>query len=176
MNAGVCSFSRSATLRDGGSIRIRAIRPDDRERLRAHFERLSERSRYFRFHNAKTRLSDSELALFVTPDFVAHVGLVATIGEPEEIVGVARYFRGTPPDVWSRAEVACAVVDEHQGRGIATLLLEALVSIAAEAGVRELWGSVLPENWAMLDVFRAFGFAEARADGDVRVSLVLEKP
>ena len=48
-------------LRDGGSIHLRAIRPDDKARLVDHFNRLSARSVYFRFFNAKRRLTDAEL-------------------------------------------------------------------------------------------------------------------
>src|SRR5919198_5303239 len=89
-----CHYATDALLRDGGSVHIRAIRPDDKQRLLALFERLSSRSVYFRFFQTKQRLTDEELRYFTELDFVRHVALVATLRErdAEHIIGVGRYF------------------------------------------------------------------------------------
>jgi len=148
-------------LRDGRSIHLRAIRSDDKARLVEHFKRLSARSVYFRFFGSKLRLTDDELRRFTELDFLNHVALVATLRErgEEQIIGVARYIvvptpRGEP----KRAEVAFAVADAHQGRGIATLLLERLARIARANDIEEFEASVLGENNRMLEVFGASGF------------------
>ncbi len=153
-------------LRDGGSIHLRAIRPDDKARLVDHFERMSARSVYFRFFASKLRLTDDELRRFTEIDFVSHVALVATLRErgEEQIIGVARYIvvpitSGEP----KRAEVAFAVADAHQGRGIATLLLERLAHIARDNGIDEFEASVLGENNRMLEVFSTSGFRVRRS-------------
>jgi RimJ/RimL family protein N-acetyltransferase len=159
-------FSADAVLRDGGSIHLRAIRPDDKPRLVDHFNHLSARSVYFRFFASKARLTDAELARFTEVDFVNHVALVATLleGSEEHIIGVARSIvlpreRGKPP----RAEVAFAVADAHQGRGIATLPLEQLARFARAGGIEEFEASVLGENNRMLEVFGASGFQVRRS-------------
>src|SRR5262249_39900725 len=127
------SYVTEELLRDGGSVCIRAIRPDDQARLLALFEGLSSRSGYFRFFLAKRRLTDEELRAFTDLDFVRHVALVATLREHEEesIIGVGRYIglqeHGQPVP---RAEVAFEVAETHQGRGIGTLLLEHLARLA----------------------------------------------
>src|SRR5215469_11194207 len=129
-------YSAEEILRDGGSIHIRAIRLDDRERLLHHFKDLSEDSRYHRFFGVKRSLTEADLTRLTQLDFINHVGLVATLrrdGE-ERFIGDARYVRGADP---ARAEVAFAVIDEHQGRGIATVLLEHLGRIARAAGISE---------------------------------------
>jgi RimJ/RimL family protein N-acetyltransferase len=115
--APAADYAADEVLRDGGSIHIRAIRPDDRERLREHFHGLSEKSIYFRFFGLKRSLNDAELTRLTNLDFVDHVALAATLRDDrgERFIGVARYIRC--PDR-SRAEVAFAVLDEHQGRGI----------------------------------------------------------
>src|SRR4051812_44782302 len=88
-------YATDALLRDGGSIHIRAIRPDDKQRLLALFERLSSRSVYFRFFQTKQRLTDAELRYFTELDFTQDAALVATLQEEQEehIIGVGRYFR-----------------------------------------------------------------------------------
>jgi acetate---CoA ligase (ADP-forming) len=165
------TFAADAVLRDGGSIHLRAIRPDDKARLIDHFKRLSARSVYFRFFGSKVRLTDDELRRFTEVDFVDHVALVATLREngDEQIMGVAHYIvvptaSGEP----KRAEVAFAVPDAHQGRGIATLLLEELARIARGNGIDEFEANVLGENNRMLEVFGTSGFRVRRAiDGGV---------
>jgi acetyl coenzyme A synthetase (ADP forming)-like protein len=144
-------------LRDGGSIHIRAIRPDDRERLADHFQRLSARSIHFRFMGAKRHLSEAELDYFTRPDFVRHIALVATLrqGGAERIIGVGRYH--VEDDSGAAAEVAFAVADAHQRRGIGTLLLEHLLRIGRGCGITEFRADVLGANNQMLEVFRHTG-------------------
>ena len=159
-------YATDALLRDGGSIHIRAIRPDDKPRLLALFEHLSNRSVYFRFFQAKQRLTDEELRYFTELDFSRDVALVATLqaGHEEHIIGVGRYFRlaqdGQPT---THAEVAFTVADAHQGRGVGTLLLEHLAAIARRQGIDTFEAYVLGENNRMLEVFEASGFTVQRA-------------
>src|SRR5262249_39670321 len=155
-------YAATATLRDGGSIVIRALRPDDKTRLRTHFEGLSAQSRYFRFLASKKSLSDEELREFTELDFRSRAALVATLqqGEDERIIGVARY--AVAPDAPDRAEVGFAVLDEHQGRGIGTVLLEHLATLARANGITEFEADVLGENSRMLGVFADSGFAVTR--------------
>src|SRR5262249_6362556 len=79
-------YATDALLRDGGSIHIRAIRPDDMQRLLDLFERLSSRSVYFRFFQTKQRLTDAELRYFTELDFTRDVALVATLRVGQEEV------------------------------------------------------------------------------------------
>jgi len=153
MSTDLRDYAVEEILRDGGSIHVRAIRPDDRERLVEHFHRLSERSVRFRFMGMKRGLSEGDLDYFTRPDFVHHIALVATLreGGAERIIGVGRYVAD---DEDPAAEVAFAVADEHQGRGIGTVLLEHLLRIARERGITEFRADVLGDNNQMLDVFR----------------------
>lgn len=156
------TFAAERVLRDGGSIHLRVIRADDKTRLADHFSRLGAQSVYFRFFRAKRRLTDEELRQFTELDFRRHVGLVATLrraGE-EEIVGVGRYaLVDTLPGDPLRAEVAFAVADAHQRRGIGTVLLDTLAEIARQHGVTRFSADVLADNHTMLSVFRKAGYA-----------------
>ena len=155
-------YAASDKARDGTFVRIRAIRPDDGERLVASFRQLSPESIRARWHASKADLTAGEIAAEIDCDPEAHVALVATvwIEGSERIVGMASYF----VDQWTeprRAEIAFAVLDAWQGRGIGTLLFAHLSRVALRAGVDELYGEVLTSNRRMLRVFQHSGLPTA---------------
>jgi acetyl coenzyme A synthetase (ADP forming)-like protein len=153
-------------LRDGGSVRVRAVRPDDRERLRDSIARLSAESLYLRYFTAKRSLTEKEIDAFTQLDFVERVGLAVTLREAatEQIIGVGEYIVGPGPWDRPRAEVAFTVVDEHQGRGIGTLLLEHLAVLARARGIREFDADVLGQNRPMMSVFLRSGLPVRRTN------------
>ncbi|MFL4992143.1 MAG: GNAT family N-acetyltransferase [Microvirga sp.] len=148
-------FSAAETLRDGRVFQIRALRPDDRSGLLAAVGRISERSLYRRFFGFKRDFTEREVDFFTNVDFVSHVALVALLEEAGQpmIVGGARYI--IVPS--GEAEIAFAVDDAHQGKGIGTALMRHLIVLAGQAGLKELIADVLPDNAAMLKVFETSG-------------------
>ena len=154
------------------SIAIRAIRPDDRERLVQAFHALDRRSIYQRFFFHKRELSDEELRQITECDGARNVVLVATIGSgnQEVIVGLGQYARRG-----AAAQIAFAVEEDLQGRGIATRLLRRLVRIGRDQGVSRFEADVLAENRPMLKVFRRSGLPldASEADGVVHLTLAL---
>ena len=148
-------YSAIETLRGGRRVEIRALRPDDRANLVAAVGRTSDQSLYRRFFGLKRSFSEQEAAFFVNVDFVNHVALVALIeeGERSMIVGGGRYIVVQP----GQAEVAFAVIDEYQGRGIGRALMRHLATIARAAGLQTLTAEVLPENTPMLQLFKTSG-------------------
>ena len=150
----LAGFRSTAVLRDGTAVCVRAIRPDDKERLRIAFARLSARSVYQRFFHPVNELTADDLRRLTEIDFRDHVGIVLTVGagSDERLIADGRYVRVVSGgDV---AEVAFTVVDDYQHRGAATLLLRELVAIARERGVRKFVALVLNDNRQMLEVFR----------------------
>ncbi|MBN6058077.1 GNAT family N-acetyltransferase [Nonomuraea sp. RK-328] len=162
-------WEADVVLADGGTAHVRPIRPADADRLLAFYSRLSAESIYFRFFGPHPRLSDKEVAWFTTVDYVDRVALIATIGT--EMVAVIRYDRVGPTE----AEVAFLVEDAHQGRGVASVLLEHLAATARERGIERFVADVLPANMKMMGVLRQAGYtAESSfADGVVRMTLDL---
>jgi GNAT superfamily N-acetyltransferase len=167
-------YAADALLRDGRSVQIRAIRPDDKERLREHFRSLGRQSVYNRFFSCKADLTDEELRYFTELDLDRHVGLFAVRQQEgrEEILGVARYVV-LEEEGPRRAEMAVAVSDEHQGRGIGTALLEHLARIALAHGIQEVEADILEGNDRMLRMLRHTGLPTrtSRGDGVVHLSL-----
>src|SRR3954467_92692 len=149
-------YSVIETLRNGRRVEIRALRPDDRAGLVAAVGRASAQSLFRRFFAAKRGFTEQEIAFFVNIDFTNHVALVAVVEEDGRpvIVGCGRSLVGQP----GTAEVAFAVVDEHQGQGIGAALMRHLAAIARRSGLNELIAEVLPENVPMLKVFENSGF------------------
>jgi GNAT superfamily N-acetyltransferase len=148
-------LERDVTLRDGSTIRLRPIRPDDVGRLQAFHGRLSRDSIFFRFFSPLPVLTDERAAYFTTVDYDRRLALVATVGDAdaEEILGVVRYDRVGA----DRAEVALIVEDRMQHHGIGSVLLEAIIAAARTRGVRTFSADVLAENRRMLRLLRACG-------------------
>jgi GNAT superfamily N-acetyltransferase len=161
-------------LLDGRPVVLRAIRAEDKEGLRKGFQRLSERSVYLRFFQAKKDLTEQELRYFTELDFESHVGLLAILTEngEERGIGVGRYI--VEPGTGA-AEIAFVVDDSHHGQGVGTLLLRHLARIARAQGLERFHAYVLFDNKQMLEVFEHAGFPMERAlQGNViRVSLAL---
>lgn len=132
------------------------MQPHDRDAIARAFKGLSVRSRYRRYLSAHAdELSDAELRTIVDVDHDERETLVALDGPAEQVVGVARYVR--LPEVRDRAELAIAVVDDHQGRGIGRALLDELIDCARERGVTRVRADVLAENQPMLALLDQLG-------------------
>jgi RimJ/RimL family protein N-acetyltransferase len=137
-----------------GQVSIRAVRPDDRERIVKAFRGLDRRSVYMRFFSHKKELEDEELRRVTECDGASEAVLVATVGsgDREVIVGLGSYVRSG-----ADADIAFAVEEDFQGRGIASRLLQQLVDIARANGIVRFEADVLAENAPMLAVLRNSG-------------------
>jgi acetate---CoA ligase (ADP-forming) len=157
-------------LRDGSTLRLRAPARGDADALVTFFGRLSEHSRYLRFHGVR-HVDASFADHFVEPDWIDRGALVGVHSDDDggdRVVALAEYARLRDP---LAAEVAFAVADEIQGKGAGTRLLEQLAGRAAEAGIERFVAEVMPENRAMLSVFQDAGFEVSRtlAGGEIEV-------
>ena len=133
---------REVHLRDGASVTLRPIRPSDVAALRAFVKALSTESRYFRFQGTLIDLSDAQWQYLVSADGWDHVAIVAW--SESSVVGVGRFIRLQPGS--DRAEVAFAVADAFQRRGLGSLLRDELVVAARQRGIRLFRAEVLAEN------------------------------
>ena len=155
-------------LRDGSTLAVRPIRPQDEADLARFFTDLSMESRVFRFFAAIAN-ADVLAKKLVHIDYMTQYGLLAVAGAARQVVGHAMYAETGP----RKAELALAVADEYQGRGLGTILLGQLAEAAAAAGIDVLEAIVRPENHRMLNVLRESGFpVSARSEpGEVHAEI-----
>lgn len=174
------SYAERLVLDDGTVLMLRAIRPSDKPALAAGFERLSVQSRRQRFLSSKTELTEDELRHLTECDGINDYAIVAVplAGEqdPEQIVGVARLSRllaGSPA-----AEIAIAVVDDWQRRGIGRQLLRRIVNAASERGITQVDGIALADNQQLRALIKPYAqdVRKYHEDGLSRFSFDIPTP
>ncbi|MCF7548090.1 bifunctional GNAT family N-acetyltransferase/acetate--CoA ligase family protein [Pseudonocardia sp. WMMC193] len=150
---------------DGRIVHLRPILPSDADALLAFHQQLSDRTRYLRYFGPYPRIPPRDLERFVTVDHDKRVAFVALLGD--EIIAVGRYEGLSDPKdpqaPVTSAEVAFVVRDDHQGRGLGSILLEHLAAAAREKGLDRFEAEVLVENHTMVRVFREAGYQVRRA-------------
>jgi acetate---CoA ligase (ADP-forming) len=157
---------RDVLLRDGLTLRLQAPTPTDYDDIRAFYDGLSPESRHFRFHGFGR--TDIVARADADASGVDRLSLIGRHGG--RVMAAACYVGLREPGV---AEVAFAVADDDQRRGIGMRMLEQLAEIAASRGIHRFDAEVMASNWPMLRVFAHGGFAVRRrgSAGEVTVSL-----
>jgi len=172
------NYEAKATLKDGRDVIIRGIRPDDKAMIENAFQKLSSQSIYQRFLTGKNSLTGAELKWATEVDFERTIALVVELDEDPRgaIIGAGRYVECDGEDDTIRpAEIAFAVEDEFQGKGIGKILMKHLTLIARAKGVTQFEAIVFAQNKGMLKVFASSGLPmETKGLGsEVRVVLSL---
>ena len=132
-------------------LTIRPLRNGDTATVASLFERLGDRSRERRFCGAKPRLSELELASLSRVDSDHHVLVGYVDGDPDP-VGIARLVR-----TGSSAEIAFAIADTHQSKGIGSILANELAADARAAGITQLVATVCGDNPRVLALLKRLG-------------------
>ena len=164
-----------ATLTDGTPVCLRRIRADDADRLRGGVAELSAESRYLRFFSFAHRVPDAVIARLTDADPECHIGWGAILSADPALPAIAaahvvREVCGEP-----RGELSIAVLDAWHSRGLARLLLSALLADNRAAGVEQVDIVALASNSGALSLFSHIG-AETSGyeDGTVRLHLALD--
>ncbi len=149
-------YETEVLLKDGSRMRLRPIKRDDVERWLAFVSRLSDRTKYLRFHYVP-RLGREDAIRYCGVDYRDAFAFVAEVlrEQREDIIAIGRYYR--LPNK-TTAEVAFVIEDPYQGKGIGTRLMEWLANVARDNGITTFEASVLAENEEMMTVFRDYGF------------------
>jgi RimJ/RimL family protein N-acetyltransferase len=173
-------FSQASALRDGTPVTIRAMHPDDRNRLVAAFNKLDPGTIYTRFFSFRKEIPASTLDRIATIDFDHLAGMVVTVGsgENETVIGGASYVASTAEDGAKVAEVAFTIEEDYQRQGLAGQLMTVLTTLARRHGIARFEADVLSGNTGMLTVFQHSGLPMRRRSegGVVHVTMDLTQP
>ena len=166
-------YVAAETLKGGLAATIRALHPEDRERVARAVRQLDRDSIYYRLFSYRNELTEAGLERIMRFDPGSEVALLVTIGEGdgETVIGSGRYIVTLP----GTAEVAFMVEEDYHGRGIASRLLRHLAIVARDSGISTFEADVLADNKPMQKVFTRTGWAlRTRREGDaVHVTLTL---
>jgi len=162
----------SVILRNGASVRVRAIRPGDEPRLLALCRRLSSRTLYQRFFSLR-RLRPEEAHAFANVDYHRQMAVVAEVddGQEPELVGVARYG----PSDEGTADIGLVVADAWQGLGLGSLLLEEILHAGEQRGIHEFSADVLTDNRRALRLLARHTVIERRTVAGGATSVVFSR-
>ena len=164
-------------LRDGTEAMVVPLLHANREALQHEYEHLSAETRFGRFLSAVPELTDTMLDHLVDDvDGIDHVALVLLVTTPDGTelpLGLARILRY--PDDPTAADVAVTVVDEWQGRGVATALLEVLMR-HRPPGVERIVTVIRAGNRASLAMLRRLGDVDAGPPESGAQFVVVELP
>jgi RimJ/RimL family protein N-acetyltransferase len=148
-------------LRDGSLAALRPLVRGETEPLLAVFEGMSETSRTLRYLTGLPRMPRQMLTTLTDVDGDRHASWLATVGG--EPAGIARYVR--LPGLPTTAELAFEVVDAHHGRGLGTVLLDAITTVAVARGVRRVQATLAPSNTASRRLLARIGAPARPVDG-----------
>jgi len=151
----------TAVARDGTVIRIRAVRSEDEPLLQDLAAHMNPEDLRLRFFAPVRGLTPAVAARLSRLDYDREMGLIAE--HDGTILGVAHFFADADKHA---AEYAISVRSDWHGHGVGYLLMMRLIEIAAARGVGELFGEVLRENYGMLEMCHALGFALAPDPAD----------
>lgn len=148
-------YSEEVTLKGGERVRLRTVRPTDKQMMVDALERLSPESRYRRFFTAKTRLTAGELRYLTEFDGIHHYAIGAGPLDGSAGYGVARLV--ALKDEPTTAELAVLIADELQGQGLGSLMMRRLLEAACERGIRRVYTEVLANNKPMKRLMEHLG-------------------
>lgn len=143
-------------LKDGTSVIIRPIKPEDEPLLRDLFKNLSEKSALLRFQHPNKPLSKSDLIRFCHIDYDQEMTLVAIRKEnnSERIIGAAHLMK-TYENI---AELSIEIIDQFQGKGLGTILVGKLLNFAKNYGYKKTWMVIKKENLPMIKLALKYSF------------------
>ena len=166
-------LEETVTLRDGRSVLLRPIRPEDEPAHQELFQRMTPEDIYYRFFNVIHRMPHSQLARFTQIDYDREMAFIATVtddaGKPETL-GVVRAV-GDPDN--SSAEFAISVRSDLKRQGLGSALLGKMIRYCRDKGTGKLVGQALPDNRAVLALAARHHFTRQRLPGDDVVELRL---
>lgn len=160
-------------LSDGTEVLLRPVRPEDEPLEKEMLTGLSEEALRGRFFQVIKKITHEMLIRFCNIDYDREMAIVAELreGERKRLIGIGRLIIESD---FKKGEFAVVIHDEFQGKGLGYKLVDMIIGIAQEKGLKEIYGIVLTDNTRMLNLCKRLGFHIAHLpDGISRVTLAL---
>ncbi|MHA1143599.1 MAG: GNAT family N-acetyltransferase [Candidatus Helarchaeota archaeon] len=160
-------YTRFLTRNDE-KLTIRPISPKDDDAVLELYYSLSQETIYFRFFQTKKNVPKSRVRKFTRIDYQKNFALVVE-NPQKKLIGIGRYIVDEHDE--DAAEMSIVIRDDYQRRGIGSILIKYLISIAKEKGIKKIYATVLSDNYKILKTIDKLGFKFQRKleDGDLRV-------
>jgi acyl-CoA hydrolase/RimJ/RimL family protein N-acetyltransferase len=167
------SLETVKTFANNQEIKFRPIKPSDEDMMRRLFYGFSDKSKYMRYFTPIRVMPHIKMQPYVNIDYNTILSIVGTIQHKgsEKIIAEARYALDEEQDQY---EMAFVVVDEFQGMGIAKFMLNYLISIARDRGIKNLYAVMMPHNTRMAKVFESTQIKREVTETDEEVEYIFD--
>ncbi|MEM3356665.1 MAG: GNAT family N-acetyltransferase, partial [Candidatus Bathyarchaeia archaeon] len=155
-------------MRDGRTVLLRPIKPEDEPLWLEMFQNFSEESIRFRFFQIIKDTPHEVRVRYCNIDYDREIAIVAELNENgrKRILGVVRV--SLEPDR-KTGEIAFIVADPWQGLGLGTKMVDHVIDICKDMGVENLFGIMLPDNQRAISLLKKMGFTlKYQEDGTVK--------
>lgn len=162
-------LERSVELKDGSTVFIRPVRPEDEARYRTFFDTVAPEDLRLRFFAPVREFTHAFLARLVQLDYSRAMAFAAVDPASGDILGAVRLH--ADPD-HRTGEYAIIVKSSLKGRGLGWVLMKRIIDYARVDGIETIKGEVLKENTTMLDMCQALGFSIRSSPDDDAIAVV----
>ncbi|MEM4175922.1 MAG: GNAT family N-acetyltransferase, partial [Candidatus Nitrosocaldus sp.] len=167
-------YERLWTLKDGRTVLLRPIKPEDEPLWLDMFKHLSQESVYQRFFTVIKDTPHEQIVRYCNIDYAREMSIVAELseGNAKRIIGVASLvidWRSRGKDGYREGEVAVIVADPWQGLGLGTKLVDYILEIAEDMNVKAVNAVMLASNARIIDLMKRMGFRLEALDEDTLI-------
>ena len=161
-------------LRDGRTVILRPIKPEDEPLWLEMFRNFSEESIRYRFFEVIKDTPHEVRVRYCNIDYDREIGIVAELNEGgiRKILGVVRLV--IEPD-GKTGEVAIIVADPWQGLGLGTKMMDYMIEVCKDKGLETIYGVMLPDNYRAINLMKKMGFNIKYEEGVVKATLNLKE-
>lgn len=165
-------YTEKYTLRNGQTVLLRPIKPDDEQMWVEMFKNWSEETIHYRFFGTiKVPLTHEFSASCTNIDQDREVAIVAELEEEGHrgLLGVVRLF---VEPIWKTGEIAFVVTDSWHGQGLGSKLVDSIIEISKDKKLETIYAIILHDNYRAIGLMKKMGFnIEFPDDGTVKAVL-----
>jgi len=172
-------YTKKITLRDGDNIILRPITPDDDQKVLQLYFSLTPETIYFRFFAGRKNVPMKRVRQFTRINYDRNFALVVEYDGKEKefvgkLIGIARFI--ILPEDAEKAEMSLVMMDRFQRKGIGSILIKYLASIAKERDIKYIEGTLLAENYKILKTLEKLGFKYKKklVEGEILVEALVD--